>query len=88
VVDAALFSYGRRIKVRQNYSEAVFVDIRVAVFVCLSIWFFFRVFSCFWCLLVVVWCCFLFFVVFGDLVLWVSLLFLGSLGIQILDSEV
>jgi hypothetical protein len=41
------FSYGRRTKVRQKYSEAVVADIRVAVVFGLSIWFFFLVISCF-----------------------------------------
>jgi hypothetical protein len=88
VVDAAFFSYGRRTKVRQKYSEAVVADIRVAVLFGLSIWFFLLVVSSFFLFPVSSGCFFLFSVVFGNLVLWGVLFDWEALGIQILDSEV
>ena len=66
--------------VRQKYSEAVVADIRVAVLFGLSIWFFFRVISCRFVFLVLFCCFFLFFVVFGNLVLWVFCVVFGVIG--------
>ena len=65
--------------VRQNYSEAVVADIRVAVLFGLSIWFFFVVVSSFFVFPVSSGCFFLFCVVLGNLVFWVFCL-LGGIG--------